>query len=62
MHTPIFLTPGNRRVVVFGGGTVALRKCRHFEGFRLKVVATEVCSELQAIAGETILAEMDPET
>ncbi|NCA73547.1 MAG: NAD(P)-dependent oxidoreductase [Gammaproteobacteria bacterium] len=32
---PVFLVPTGRKVVVFGGGAVALRKCRHFEGFRI---------------------------
>mgnify|MGYP002624358759 FL=1 len=40
--SPIFLSPGKRRVTVFGGGKVALRKCRHFDGFKIRVVSIEV--------------------
>ncbi len=29
LMSPIYLSPGNRKVVVFGGGKVALRKCLH---------------------------------
>ena len=46
--SPILLSPGDRLVTVFGGGKVALRKCRHFEGFRIRVVSPEVLPELEA--------------
>ena len=53
--SPILLSPGDRLVTVFGGGRVALRKCRHFDGFRIRVVSPEVLPELEELA-------VDPET
>ena len=49
LMSPIYLSPGNRKVVVFGGGKVALRKCLHFEGFHIRVIAKEILPELQKI-------------
>lgn len=60
--SPIFLSPGNRLVVVFGGGRVALRKCRHFEGFRIRVVSPEVLPELEELADEVVREAVDPTT
>ncbi len=47
---PVFLAPAGRKIVVFGGGDVALRKCRHFEGFGIKVVAEEMLPEIAEVA------------
>ena len=60
--SPIFLSPGTRLVTVFGGGTVALRKCRHFDGFRIRVVADRVLDELRTLADETVEASVGPDT
>lgn len=60
--SPIFLSPGDRLVVVFGGGPVALRKCRHFEGFRIRVVAPDVMDELRDLAEEVVPEAVDPES
>jgi len=60
--SPVFLSPGKRKVVVFGGGKVALRKCQHFEGFSITVVAPEVLPELEAIASSVIPEKVDPAT
>lgn len=62
LMSPISLSPGNRLVVVFGGGRVALRKCRHFEGFRIRVVSPEVLPELESLAEEVVREAVDPET
>jgi len=62
LMSPIYLSPGNRKIVVFGGGKVALRKCQHFEGFHIKVVSKEILPELRAIADETVETEIDPST
>jgi siroheme synthase-like protein len=60
--SPIYLSPGNRTVVVFGGGRVALRKCLHFKGFRIRVVAPDILPELLELADESVSAEVDPES
>lgn len=60
--SPILLFPGNRLVVVFGGGAVALRKCRHFDGFKIRVVSPEVLPELEEIADEVVRVAVDPDT
>ena len=62
LMSPLLLSPGNRKVTVFGGGRVALRKCQHFEGFHIKVVAEDVLPELRDLADEVILEKVDPET
>ena len=62
LMSPISLSPGNRLVVVFGGGAVALRKCRHFEGFRIRVVSPKVLPELESMAEEVVREAVDPET
>lgn len=60
--SPLFLSPGNRLVTVFGGGKVALRKAKHFDGFRIRVVSMEIMKELEEIADETVYARIEPET
>ena len=62
LMSPIYLSPGKRRIVVFGGGKVALRKCQHFEGFHIKVISKEILPELRQIADETVETDIDPET
>lgn len=57
---PVFLRPGGQRIVVFGGGHVALRKCQQFVGFKLTVVAAEIMPELQALADRIIIVRFDP--
>ena len=39
-----------------------MRKCLHFEGFHIKVVALEILPELRKVADEAIEAEVDPKT
>ncbi len=60
--SPLLLSPGNRLVVVFGGGGVALRKCRHFDGFRIRVVSPELIPELEELADEVVKEAVSPET
>ncbi len=62
LMSPIYLSPRGRRIVVFGGGKVALRKCMHFEGFHITVVSIEVLPELREIADEVIEAKVEPDT
>lgn len=59
LMSPIVLSPGNRLVTVFGGGNVALRKCRHFEGFRIRVVADRILPELRDLADEVVDSAVD---
>jgi siroheme synthase-like protein len=60
--SPVFLSPNGRTVTVFGGGRVALRKCMHFEGFRIKVVAEDILPELRELADEAVQQRIDPST
>ncbi len=62
LMSPIILSPGNRLVTVFGGGNVALRKCRHFEGFRIRVVADRILPELRDLADEVVDSAVDAST
>ena len=58
--SPILLSPGGRIVTVFGGGAVTLRKCRHFDGFRIRVISLEVLPELRELAEEVVTEEILP--
>lgn len=62
LMSPVAISPGNRKVTVFGGGRVALRKCQHFEGFHIKVVAGEIMPELAELADEAVRENVDPAT
>ena len=41
---------------------MALRKCQHFRGFRIKVISEEVLPELRELADEVVLERIDPST
>lgn len=62
LMSPIYLSPRGRKIVVFGGGKVALRKCLHFKGFHRTVIAPEVLPELREVADEVIETEIGPQT
>ncbi len=62
LMSPILLSPGSRLIVVFGGGPVALRKCRHFEGFRFRIVAETILPELKELAEEIHEVAVNPQT
>jgi precorrin-2 dehydrogenase/sirohydrochlorin ferrochelatase len=57
--SPVFLQPGDRLIVVFGGGKVAYRKCCNFEGFRIKAVASEIIGEIADLADEVVTCAID---
>lgn len=59
---PVFLQPGNKLIVVFGGGKVAYRKCCNFEGFRIRVVAAEVLPEIESVAEKVYIRNIDGDT
>lgn len=59
---PFFIRPDRRRAVVFGGGAVALRKCRYLEGFSLRVVAAEVLPEIRGLADEVSIETIGPDS
>ena len=56
---PLFVSVGDMHVTVFGGGPVALRKCKHFKGADITVVALEVIPEIRAIASEIIVSRAE---
>ena len=55
---PVFIESAKMRVIVFGGGNVALRKCRYFRDSEITVVSKEVLPELREIAHEVIIREI----
>ena len=58
---PVFLCPDKKRkIVVFGGGDVALRKCRQFDGFRIMVVAERIVSGIREVCDEVVCERFDP--
>ena len=60
--SPVFISARGRTVAVFGGGPVALRKCRHFDGFRIRVIADRILPELEELADETVHDRVDSDT
>jgi siroheme synthase, N-terminal domain len=59
---PVFLEPTkDRRIVVFGGGAVAFRKCKQFEGFRITVVAEETVPGMEGVCDEIVRGRIDPD-
>lgn len=57
-YVPIFLETSNLKIIVFGGGNVALRKCTYFQDAKLTVVAREILPELESIAAETVIGDI----
>ena len=51
---PLLVSPEGLKVLVVGGGPVALRKCRHFEGAIITVVAEKTTPEIESIAKDVI--------
>ncbi len=58
---PVFLEPTKKRkIVVFGGGMVAYRKCKQFEGFRITVVAERTVQGMDEVCDEIISERFKP--
>jgi precorrin-2 dehydrogenase/sirohydrochlorin ferrochelatase len=55
---PLFVAVDGMKVMVFGGGNVALRKCRYLDGARITVVAEKVLPEVAALAAEVVEARI----
>lgn len=58
---PVFLEPTKKRkIVVFGGGMVAYRKCKQFEGFDITVVAEKTVQNMDEVCDRIVLDRFDP--
>ena len=55
----VLLKTDGLRVLVIGGGNVALRKCRNFKGAKIAVVAKDVLPELASLASDVVLSEFN---
>lgn len=53
-YAPLYIETSKLKIIVFGGGNVALRKCRYFEGSDITVMAKEILPELESIVSKTI--------
>jgi len=51
---PLLISPESLKVLVVGGGKVALRKCMHFHGAKITVVSEETLPEIESIAAAVI--------
>jgi len=51
---PLFMSPEDLKVLVVGGGKVALRKCIHFEGAKITVIAEETVPGIEDVAASVI--------
>jgi siroheme synthase-like protein len=56
---PIFIDPSCIDILVIGGGRIALRKCRHFGGSRITVMARSVLPEISGLAHVTIIGDSE---
>lgn len=56
---PVLLSVKGMRIIVFGGGPVALRKCLHFQGAQITVVAPETVSGIEEY--DVIRMNADPQ-
>ncbi|MCQ2085824.1 MAG: bifunctional precorrin-2 dehydrogenase/sirohydrochlorin ferrochelatase [archaeon] len=55
---PVFVNASNLRVIVFGGGNVALRKCKYFRSSKITVMSKNILPELEELASEIIVEEI----
>ena len=57
---PLLISPEGLSVLVIGGGKVALRKCAHFEGADITVIAEETVPEIDNISSHIIKKKTTP--
>lgn len=57
-YVPIFVEASKYRIIVFGGGNVALRKCRYFRGADITVMTREILPELRDIVSKVIIGDI----
>ncbi len=57
-YVPIFVEASKYRIMVFGGGNVALRKCRYFQGADITVMTREILPELKEIVSNVIIGDI----
>ena len=57
---PLLISQESLKVLVIGGGPVALRKCMHFKGADMTVIAEEIISDIEKIAGSVIKRRATP--
>ena len=55
---PIFMETSKLKVIVFGGGNVALRKCKYFEGAEITVMTREIIPELREIVSDVRISDI----
>ena len=55
---PIFMETSKLKVIVFGGGNVALRKCKYFEGAEITVVTREIIPELKEMVSDVKIGDI----
>ena len=57
-YVPIFVEASKYKIIVFGGGNVALRKCRYFQGADITVMTREILPELRDIVTKVIIGDI----
>ena len=57
-YVPIFVEASKYKIIVFGGGNVALRKCRYFQGADITVMTREILPELRGIVTKVIIGDI----
>ncbi|MDR1691091.1 MAG: hypothetical protein LBR42_04530 [Candidatus Methanoplasma sp.] len=57
---PLLISSEKLKVLVIGGGPVALRKCMHFEGADITVISEDVVPGIENIATAVIKKRTDP--
>ena len=56
--TPIYIETSKLKIIVFGGGNVALRKCRYFQGAEITVMTREILPALKEIVSNVIIGDI----
>jgi siroheme synthase-like protein len=57
-YVPIFVESSKYKIIVFGGGNVALRKCRYFQGADITVMTREILPDLRDIVTKVIIGDI----
>ena len=55
---PIFVESSRLKIIVFGGGNVALRKCRYFSDGEITVITRDILPELEEIASKVVIGDI----
>jgi len=56
---PLLVSPERLKILVIGGGNVAMRKCRHFEGSDITVIAEDTVPGMDGVSERIVRKRTD---